>query len=58
MGLNPKWLCPERFKNAVDLFPVESMVLCVICGKNILLGNRNNRPAKNWLYTPGGRVKK
>ena len=58
MGLNPKWLSPEQFKNAVDLLPLVSIDLCVICGEKMLLGNRNNRPAKNWLFTPGGRIKK
>lgn len=58
MDLNPKWLSPEQFKNAVELLPLVSIDLCVIYEENILLGNRNNRPAKNWLFTPGGRIKK
>jgi colanic acid biosynthesis protein WcaH len=58
MGINPKWLSSDQFKNAGDLLPLVSINLCVICGENILLGNRNNRPAKNWLFIPGGRIKK
>ena len=58
MILNPKWLIPEQFKNAVDWLPLVSIDLCVIYIENILLGNRNNRPAKNWLFIPAGRIKK
>jgi colanic acid biosynthesis protein WcaH len=58
MILNLKWLIPEQFKNAVDLLPLVSIDLCVIYIENKLLGNRNNRLAKNWWFTPSGRVKK
>jgi len=58
LNIDPKWLSVEQFKIAVDSLPLVSIDLYVLCEKQILLGKRNNRPAKNWWFTPGGRVKK
>ena len=58
MSLAPKWLTKEQFNIAVDYLPLVSIDLCMVYEKKILLGKRNNSPAKNWWFTPGGRIKK
>lgn len=58
MSIDPKWLTKEQFTIAVDYLPLVSIDLCMVHEKRILLGKRNNRPAKNWWFTPGGRIKK
>jgi colanic acid biosynthesis protein WcaH len=52
-------LIPEsEFTCAVDALPLVSIDLCIVCNGQLLLGKRNNRPAKGFLFTPGGRIRK
>ena len=52
-------LIPEsEFTCAVDALPLVSIDLCIVCNGLLLLGKRNNRPAKGFLFTPGGRIRK
>lgn len=49
----------ERFLEVVDAAPLVAMDLVVVRGENeILLGQRNNRPAQGWWFVPGGRIRK
>jgi colanic acid biosynthesis protein WcaH len=53
------WIAQEDFSRAVAALPLVSVDLVVINEKNeILLGLRNNRPAKGFWFTPGSRVRK
>lgn len=52
-------LIPEsEFTCAIAALPLVSIGLCVVCNGLLLLGKRNNRPAKGFLFTPGGRIRK
>ena len=53
------WLELETFKYIVRYAPLISIDL-VVENKNgeILVGRRRNRPAKNFLFVPGGRILK
>lgn len=46
----------SKFKSAVDVLPLVSIDLFIVCNGLLLLGKRNNRPAKGFLFTPGGRI--
>ena len=49
----------ETFISAVAALPLVSVDLCLTDEKgNLLLGRRNNPPAKHWWFTPGGRIRK
>ncbi|WP_022846331.1 GDP-mannose mannosyl hydrolase [Desulfurobacterium sp. TC5-1] len=56
---NERWLDEETFKCVVEHTPLVSIDL-IVENKNgeILLGKRKNRPAKNFLFVPGGRILK
>ncbi len=56
---NEKWLDEETFKCVVEHTPLVSIDL-IVENKNgeILLGRRKNRPARNFLFVPGGRILK
>lgn len=48
-----------RFLSVVDAAPLVAMDLVVVRGgTEILLGQRNNRPAQGWWFVPGGRIRK
>lgn len=47
----------SEFTTAVDALPLVSMHLCIFCD-SLLLGKRNNRPAKEFFFSPGGRIRK
>ena len=56
------WLSPEQFAAACGALPLVSVDLyltreTVNC-RELLLGRRNNHPAKGWWFTPGGRIRK
>ena len=56
---NSMWLNEETFKCVVKHAPLVSIDLIVENEKGeILLGRRKNRPAKNLLFVPGGRILK
>jgi len=54
-----KLLPPEQFSQACEALPLVSidLVLTNDAGQ-LLLGLRNNAPARGWWFTPGGRVRK
>lgn len=56
--ITPNWLAQEHFDLAVEALPLVSLDLCFICDGKLLLGKRNNRPARGWWFTPGGRIRK
>ena len=51
-------LDPSIFKKIVENTPLISIDLCIVDGERILLGKRNNPPAKNYFFVPGGRIRK
>lgn len=57
--MNTNFLCNNDFKNIIINTPLISIDLII---KNIkgevLLGERSNEPAKNFLFVPGGRILK
>jgi colanic acid biosynthesis protein WcaH len=48
----------KTFKQIVSNTPLVSIDLCLLFGKQILLGKRNNEPLKGEWFTPGGRIYK
>jgi colanic acid biosynthesis protein WcaH len=53
------WIAQEDFSRAVAALPLVSVDIVVVNEKDeILLGLRNNRPAKGFWFTPGSRVRK
>ena len=59
-GTTPKgWISQEEFTRAVNALPLVSVDLLVLNGKGkLLLGRRKNRPAKDFWFTPGARIRK
>jgi colanic acid biosynthesis protein WcaH len=54
-----QWLAPGDFDNVVRLTPLVAIDLIVRSPDGrILVGRRNNEPAKGSLFTPGGRITK
>lgn len=58
MNQNNKILGEQEFSNAIAVLPLISIDFCLIHKQKILLGKRNNEPAKDFLFTPGGRIRK
>ena len=58
VGKLTKMLSKKDFISAVDALPLVSVDLCIVCDDQLLLGERNNKPAKGFLFTPGGRIRK
>ena len=52
------FLSRSVFSQVVSNTPLVSIDLCVFREKEILLGKRNNPPAKNYFFVPGGRILK
>lgn len=53
------FLSHETFKTIVDSMPLVSIDLVIRNSQNeILLGRRNNRPAQDYWFVPGGRIQK
>lgn len=53
------WLSKETFKDVVTHTPLISIDLIVKNeSEQVLLGQRQNRPAQNFWFVPGGRVRK
>lgn len=48
----------EKFSAAIDVLPLVSIDLCLICDGVLLLGKRVNKPAQGYWFTPGGRIRK
>lgn len=62
VGKANQWLSEEDFSSACSALPLVSIDLMITRpgdrGRELLLGLRNNRPAKGWWFTPGGRIRK
>jgi len=53
------WLPEQEFVQAVSALPLVSVDLVVVnSAGQLLLGLRRNAPARDWWFTPGGRVHK
>lgn len=52
------WLPESGFTQAVEALPLVSIDLCVYSECGLLLGLRQNAPAKDYWFTPGGRIRK
>ena len=48
----------EIFKTLVNSAPLISIDILLKHNDKILLGRRINRPAKNYFFSPGGRIYK
>jgi len=53
-----KFLPRTVFSNIIEYAPLISIDLCIAHQGKILLGKRNNPPAKDFYFTPGGRIYK
>lgn len=52
-------LSDEIFRDILQSTPLIAIDLCVItAAQEILLGYRNNRPAQDFWFVPGGRIRK
>ena len=52
------YLSKNQFASLVKFSPIVAIDLCIVGSKGILLGKRNNPPAKKYYFVPGGRVRK
>ena len=52
------FLTEKDYSQVIRFVPVTTIDLCVINKKKILLGRRNNPPAKDYFFVPGGRIYK
>jgi colanic acid biosynthesis protein WcaH len=56
---SPAFLPEQIFSQSVAALPLVSVDVCVTdAAGNLLLGKRNNAPAKHWWFTPGARIRK
>ncbi|HEY8608910.1 MAG TPA: NUDIX domain-containing protein [Noviherbaspirillum sp.] len=56
---NPVFLSEADFRQAVAALPLISIDLCITDpAQRLLVGLRTNAPAKDWWFTPGGRIRK
>ena len=54
-----QFLTPDQFSMACDALPLVSIDLVITSPhRQLLLGQRNNAPARNYWFTPGGRIRK
>ena len=49
-------LSKSRFSTIVKSTPLVSIDLCILKGRDLLLGKRINPPAKGFFFVPGGRI--
>lgn len=55
----PVFLSEADFRQAVSALPLISIDLCITDpAHRLLVGLRTNAPAKDWWFTPGGRIRK
>lgn len=52
------WIDDETYRSMVEQMPIPSVDLLMDCEDGVLLGYRENRPAKDTWFVPGGRVQK
>lgn len=56
---SPVFLSEDDFRQAVASLPLISLDLCITDPSHrLLIGLRTNPPARDWWFTPGGRVRK
>ena len=53
-----RWISSEDWEKIVDQMPIVSVDLLILVGDGILLGKRENQPAKGHWFVPGGRLHK
>jgi colanic acid biosynthesis protein WcaH len=58
MSENDRWIPPEKWEVIVDNVPIVSVDLIVKYEGGVLLGLRENEPAKGEWFVPGGTVLK
>lgn len=49
-------LSDKEFSNIIELTPLVSIDFIIKYNDMFLLGKRNNEPAKNYYFVPGGRI--
>ena len=52
------FLSESEFSKVIKWTPLVSIDLCILKGREILVGRRVNPPAKNYFFVPGGRILK
>ena len=52
------FLSKSDFSKVIINSPLIAIDLCIVKGKNLLLGKRINPPAKDFFFVPGGRILK
>ncbi len=52
------FLSKFEFAKVVSCSPLVSIDICILKGRELLLGKRINSPAKNFFFVPGGRILK
>ena len=52
------FLPKDEFAKVIKNTPLVSIDLCILKGREILLGKRINAPAKDFFFVPGGRIYK
>ena len=52
------FLSKDEFSKVIINTPLVSIDICILKGRNILLGKRINPPAKDFFFVPGGRIRK
>ena len=52
------FLSKVDFAKVVSCTPLVSIDICILQGRNLLLGKRVNSPSKNLFFVPGGRILK
>ncbi len=52
------YLSESDFTKTVSCLPLVSIDICLVFDGCMLLGLRNNSPAKGYWFTPGGRIRK
>jgi colanic acid biosynthesis protein WcaH len=58
MSQDDRWIPPEAWKTVVDSVPLVSVDLIIKYEGGVLLGLRENEPAKGEWFVPGGTVLK
>lgn len=51
-------LAPDKYYKVIEQTTLTSVDLLFICDNQVLLGKRNNNPAKGFLFNPGARTYK
>ena len=52
------FLKKDEFSKVIKNTPLIAIDICILKGRNILLGKRINPPAKDFFFVPGGRIRK